>query len=187
MKPAASDPWAPLLRLVPLWLGLLLPACGWHAGLLAPAGANSVGVEIFETERTILERNLEPIVSNAITRALDDMVQTELRAPQRADVVIQGEILNYNRRSGARTQDNELVETGIYVRIRAQLTERKSGKILVGPIERHSWSGYALAGEAPENEDQARLRVIDYVARTLVLDLFAARIPVAEPTPTDLN
>ena len=167
--------------------GLLLPACGWHAGLLAPGGARTVGVEIFETDRQLLERNLEPIVSEAITRALIDMVQTQLAAPQNADLVRRGEILNYNRRSGARNKDNELVETGLYVLLRASLVDRISGDVVVPAITRHGWSGYALTGDAPQNEAQTRLRVIDYVARTLVLDLFTARIPVAEATPFDLD
>jgi len=167
--------------------GLCLSGCGWHAGLLAPGGAQSIGVEVFETDRTLLERNLEPIVSGAITRAVSDLVQTPLAAPQRADIVVKGEILNYNRRSGARNSDNELVETGIYVLIRASLWDRRNNKELVAPIARHGWSGYALGDGAILNESQTRLRVIDYVARTLVLDLFTGRIPVAEDASTDLD
>lgn len=167
--------------------GLSLPACGWHAGLLAPGGAKSIGVEVFETDRTLLERNLEPIVSNAMTRAVVDLVQTPLASPQAADVVLRGEILNYNRRSGARNSDNELVETGIYVLIRASLWDRRTQKELLPSIVRHGWSGYALADDALQNESETRLRVIDYVARTLVLDLFTGRIPVAEDAPADLD
>ena len=177
-------PWTPLLLLL---VGLWLPSCGWHAGLLAPGGAQSVGIEIFETDRKLLERQLEPIVSDSVTRAVVDLVQTRLAAPQDADVVLKGEILNYNRRGGARTKDNELIETGIYVLLRASLVDRRSGDVLVPPIARHGWSGYALAGSGPENEAQARQRVIDYVARTLVLDLFTPRIPVAEATSEGLE
>jgi len=161
-----------------IWLLLALTglsSCGWHAGLLAPDGAGSVGIEIFETDRKLLERNLEPIVADALGRALVDLVQTQLLAPQAADLVLRGEILNYNRRSGVRNRDNELVETGLYVLLRASLVDRRSGETVAGPITRHGWSGYALDGRGPANEADARLRVIEYVARTLVLDLFTGR------------
>ena len=58
-------------------------ACGWHAGLKAPDGATSVGIEVFPAERRILERDLEPLLNQAMTRAFVDLVATPLQHPLR--------------------------------------------------------------------------------------------------------
>ena len=165
----------------------LCAGCGWHAGLIERDDARTVGVEIFETRRGLLERNLEPIVSDALTRALSDFVDLDLAAPGRADLVVRGRIEDYLRREGIRTTENRLVETGVYVLITAEVFDRRTGKRVVPAAQRHVWSGYALGQETAENEALARERAIRHVAEALVLDLFGPRAKVASPDDASLD
>ncbi len=148
-----------------------LAGCGWSAGLTAPDGHRTVGVRIFETERGLLQRNLEPILSDAMSEAVTGMVGAPLVAPSAADVVVEGRILAYGRRSGIRTTENELTETGLRLVLEAKLVDRK-GDVVVPARQRHVWSGYALDERALVSESLARRRAVEYVAQTLVLDLF---------------
>lgn len=155
-------------------LALLLGtgACGWSAGLSAPEGGESIGVEVFVSERHILERDLGPPLSDAITRAVADLVGAPIESPGRADLVLKGEILEYRRRAGVRNRDNELVETGVFFEASARLVDRRTGSVVAPTRKAQVWSGYALDRASVGNEALARERAIRYVAETLVLDLF---------------
>ena len=172
-----------------------LASCGWHAGLGLPEGHRTVGVEIFELERDILERNLEPIVADALSRAVTDYVRAPIVAPRDADVVVRGRILDYRFRAGIRDTQNQLQETGLYVRVAAELVDGRSGEVLVPLRESSVWSGYHLGPDAAAHEASARVRALEYVAETLVLDLFRpdarSEPPVTggsgAPSPTNIS
>jgi hypothetical protein len=162
-------------------LVLALPACGWHAGLTAPEGAGSIGVEAARRAATVLERGLEPRFTDALSSAVLDWVDLPLADPSKADWVLRAEILEYRRRGGVRNRDNELIETAVFVRARAELVERRTGKRR-GPVQAQEWSGYAL--EDVENELPASERALRHVATSLILDLFGGdgfAPPEAEP------
>lgn len=157
------------MRLGVAALLLALPACGWHAGLAAPEGAESIGVEAVRRAATVLERGLEPRFTDALSGALVDWVDLTLADPAQADWVLRAEILEYRRRGGVRSQDNELIETAVFVRARAELVERRTGKKR-GPVQAQEWSGYAL--EDADHELAASERALRHVATSLILDLF---------------
>lgn len=148
-------------------------ACGWHAGLGAPAGAHSVGVEAARREGRVLERGLEPELTDALSEAVVDWLDLPLVAPGEADLVVRGEILEYRRRGGVRNRDNQLVETAVFVRARAELFDRRQGHALGSAVQAQEWSGYAL--DDPANEQAARQRALRHVAVSLILGLFEPR------------
>jgi len=163
-----------LRRALPVLLAALgSGSCGWHAGLGAPAGASTVGIDVFTADRNILERDLEPRLNANMTRAFVDLLDVPLENPRRADLVIRGEILEYRRRAGTRNKDNDLLETGVLIVAAARLVDRRTGAIVVTTKQARIWSGYALDGEtAVQQEDGARERALQYIAQTLILDLF---------------
>ncbi len=163
-------------------LGLLCAACGWHAGLGAPAGARTVGVEAVRREGSVLERGLEPRLTDALSAAVVDWVDLPLVAPDEADLVVRSELLEFRRRGGVRTTENELIETAVFVRASAVLYDRRSGNPLGEPVQAQQWSGYAL--DDVTNEDEARDRALRHVAVSLVLELFQPSGPAPESDAT---
>jgi hypothetical protein len=151
-------------------LALACAACSWHAGLRAPSGARTVGVEAARRDGKVLERGLEPLLTDALSEAVVDWVDLPLVAPADADLVVRSQILEYRRRGGVRRPDNELVETAVFVRASAELFDRRSGTALGTPIQAQEWSGYVL--DEASNEDAARDRALRHVAVSLILELF---------------
>ncbi len=161
--------------------------CGWHAALALPEGARRVGVEIFETHREVLERGLEPLLCDEISRAVTDWIGAPLESPSRADLLVRGRILEYRRRPGIRNSENQLVETGLYFAAAAELVDRRSGRIVVPTKEAHVWSGYSTEVSLA-NEQAARARALRHVADSLVLELFRPTPRNDAPeTPADVS
>lgn len=157
-----------------VWLWILCGSgCGWHSGLGAPEGARSIGVEAARRDGKVLERGLEPQLTDALSEAVVDWVDLPLVRPAEADLIVRAEVLEYRRRGGVRTPDNELVETAVYVRARAELIDRRTGKPVGAEVQAQEWSGFAL--DDPTNEDAARARALRHVAVSLILELFEPR------------
>jgi hypothetical protein len=161
----------------PPWIALGLAgmsaACGWHAGLVPPLGARTVGVEFARREGHVLERGLEPLFTDALAEAVSNWVDVPLASPDEAELLVRSEILDYRRRSGVRNVENELVETAVFVRARAELIDRRTGRAVAPAVFAQQWSGYGLDGQDDTtDEDAARDRALRTVAETLVLDLF---------------
>lgn len=163
-------------------LALALTGCGWSRGLSVPEGGHgSVGVEIFRTERNVIERGLEAELHAELSRAVSDLVGARLVAPEDADWVVRGTIQGFRRRGGIRSQDNELLETALEIDLEAVLVARgRAGAPAASRTDSATrvWSGFAL--DVPENEPAARQRALRYLAETIVLELFA------EPPPEPL-
>ncbi len=158
----------------------VLASCGWHAGLTAPDGARSVGIEAVRREGTVLERGLEPLMTGALSQAVENWVPLPLAPPDQADLVLRCEILDYRRRSGVRTRENELVESAVFIRARAEIHDRIRGRSSP-PALAQQWSGYSL--DDPANEDAARDRALRTIAETLVLELFQPQPSESDPAP----
>ena len=151
----------------------LCSACGWHAGLVAPEGARSIGVEAVERDGKVLERGLEPELTDALSEAVVDWVDLPLVRAARADLVVRAKVLEYRRRGGVRNQDNELVETAVFVRASAELFDRRTGRPVGNAVQAQEWSGFGL--DDPANEEDARARALRHVAVSLILELFEPR------------
>ena len=145
-------------------------SCGWHAGLGAPASARSVGVEAASRDGHVLERGLEPELTDALSQAVVDWVDLPLVSPAKADLVVRSKVLEYRRRGGVRDRDNELVETAVFIRASAELYDRGLRQAIGSAEQAQEWSGFAL--DDPSNEDSARARALRQVAVALVLELF---------------
>jgi len=157
--------------------------CGWRAGMGAPDGVRSVGVEIFSVDRTVLERGLAPDLHRELSQAVSDLVGAPLAAPEAADLVVRGTIDDYRRRSGIRNRDNELVETGVRIVIEAELAERSSGRRIGRRTSSRVWSGYGLDDSG--NEADARSRALRYLAQGIVIDLFGSAATAEPPPPAE--
>jgi hypothetical protein len=143
----------------------------------------TVGVEFFGNDGRL--RDLEGVFHGYVTDALNRMVHATQVAPDDADLVVRGTIVNYARRAGIRSVENELLELGLRVTIDAELVRRSrdmdgtwheevvdSGRFSVD-------SGYRA--EESEGELDARDRVLRNIADRMVLDLFGSLVYETAP------
>lgn len=153
-------------------LACLAASCGWHTARLKPTAARSVGVEIFGIDvlkDRVPLRDIEPEVHAALSRAVSDLVDLPLVESDRADVVVRGRVLQYRRRGGIRSSDNDLLETGVRVQLEAVLVERSTNAELAKATSA-LWSGHVVGG--PDEERKARERALESLCDRLVLELF---------------
>lgn len=166
-----------------------LVGCGWHAGLVLPDGSHSVGVAIPRSDPEVLERDLEPLLHDHLSRAVSDLVDASLVSPDDADLVLESRIVGYQRRAGVRSKEQVLLETAVGIVVEAKLVRRATGEVL-GSTRASIPAGYVTAdrvgeGHDPsdflqggrENELDARDRVLRFIADQVVLDLFGTQEP----------
>lgn len=163
-----------------------LGACSYRASLDLPEPYSSVGIEIFSNSS--YERDIEAELHGAMVRSTRDLLDTPLVAPGRARAFFRGEILDYRRRAGIRSSANVQVETGVTIRVRAELYDPVSDEPLAGPITLSTQIGYAL-DRRTTNEAEARDRALALLAERIVIELTAnARVPeLGSPQPEELD
>lgn len=192
--PFPSSPRRAPLALLAL-LALLVGAasgCGWHTARLQPGNARSVGVEIFGIDvlkDRVPLRDIEPEVHAALSRSVSDLVGLPLVQSDRADVVVRGRVLQYRRRGGIRSSENELLETGVRVQLEAVLVDRRTETELAKSTTA-LWSGHVVGG--PEEERKARERALESLCDRIVLELFGEacyepRRPESQPAGAEAS
>ena len=180
-----------------LGAALLCAGCGWHAGVTAPDGSETVGVAFFGVDPDVLQRDIEPALQGAVTRALVDLVEARIVSPDVADLVVDGRIRGYQRRGGIHSPDNELLETAVRISVEAELRRRSTGEVLARSRaslpSSYVTADAVMAPPADEvshvvggftEEVRARDRALRILAEGMVLDLFAAA-PSAEVEPPE--
>lgn len=164
-------------RRVPVLTAALCVGCGYSTGLQLAPGHDSIGVELFRNDSPV--RDLERDLHEALARSTRNLVDAPLVPPGQASVVVRGRILEFRRRTGVRSRDNELVETGVIVRVESSLWDGHSGELLVAPIRSSVQVGFVI--DALESEGQALQRALDNLADVIVLELLTR--PPAPPAP----
>jgi Lipopolysaccharide-assembly len=170
---SAQGPAASLLAVLLACLSSLLAACGWHTGLVVPAGAERVRIEFFEN-RSLLP-NLEQPLEVALTSAVLERVPIASAGAGPADLILSGRILDFRRHAGVRSQENVQLESGDELTVEAELVEVASGRIL-RTSRRSLAAGFAIdplrSAATTADEPLARERLLRNLADGLVLDLF---------------
>jgi len=112
------------VRAARAWIALfaLASGCGYTAGLRVPPGIDSVGVEVFGNDGRL--RDLEIDLQEALSESTRRLVDAPLVDPGQADLVLRGRIVEYRKRGGIRSTDNELLEDGVRISVEVQLVRR---------------------------------------------------------------
>ncbi|MFN0245166.1 MAG: LPS assembly lipoprotein LptE [Planctomycetota bacterium] len=151
-----------------IFASISAPGCGYSSSLRVAERYPSVGLEFFDNDS--FERDLERPLHDELSRALRNMSDARLVEPGKADAVVKGRIILYNRRGGIRSPDNVLLETGVRIDVEAALYVR--GQLEPSRKERISKAvGYTL--DDPNNETEARNRALRHIAEEVVLTLLA--------------
>ena len=162
-----------------LTLACTLAGCGYHTGLIAPEGRETIGVEFFSDDGPL--RDVEVELQDELAQSIQRMLPLRVVDPAGADLIVRGKVVDYSRRSGIRSPQNQLLETGVRITVVASLidpTRRfdRQGKLLPLKVLREARttneSGYRIA--EPDGERAARARVLRNMADRLALDLFGA-------------
>ena len=162
-----------------LWvalLGVLAPACGYRFGLTLPDRAETVAVEIFANDTRL--RDLERDFHQELTQSLSRRVSARLVSVREADLVVRGRLIDFSRRSGIRSTDNELLESGVLIAVEARLERRRpeGEPELLTSASHVAESGYLLDDPrligGTESELEARERALRNLADRLVMELF---------------
>ncbi len=156
-----------------------LAGCGYHAGLVAPEGIKTIAVEFFADDGPL--RDVEVGLQDELAQAIQRMLPVRLVDPANADLIVRGRVADYSRRSGIRSPNNQLLETGVRITVEATLIDPvrrfdKKGKLVPLKILRtaraYTESGYRLLES--DGERAARGRALRNLADRLALDLFGA-------------
>ncbi len=161
--------WSAWARASACLAALIAGGCGYDTGLRVAERHQSVGVEIFGNDS--LERDLERPLHDHITRAIRDYTDARLASPSEAEVVVRGTVRTFQRRGGVRNEENQLLETGIYIDVEAALYDRRTGRILGSQKRAGPSIGFILDDQ--DNEERTKERLFRLIADQLVLDLFA--------------
>lgn len=193
-------------------LGLALAAaaagCGYTTGVRLPEQVRTVGVEVFgnDTKQRDLEVELQRELADAVAR----LVHARLVDPAQADLIVRGRVVDYVRRNGIRSPQNQLLETGVRITIEVQLVQRfDQSSVLEGAEPERSDLPPSRADDRntmprtaqnervvrplrasqefgylvsePYAEAVARERTLGNLAERVVLDLFTALPPLGPP------
>ncbi len=171
-----SHPLSSGLRTCMLLLAGCLSACGYRAGLELQGDFESIGIEMFGNDGPLpgIERELH----SELQRSARNMLETPIRTPGQADVILRGRITTYGTRGGLRTGGNRLRSKGVRLVAEAELWTA-SGRKLKGPARASVQVGY-LNGPLAADE-QARLRAMKNVADFLLLKLLVPENEAGEP------
>jgi len=165
--------------LASLLLGLC--ACGYSAGLRAPLGAKTLGVSVFDNDSMYpeLERELYQALSDQAAR----MVSADVATPTRADLAITGRILEYERLYGVTGIENQLLQTGVRVRLSAWLEDRRLGERVGQVIVVDQAVRYVI--DAGQGEATARQDALAQLGQEILVDLLtqADYRPESEQAP----
>jgi len=107
---------------LPCGLALMGGGCGYSTGLSVPPGIHTVGVEIFGNDSRLRDVELE--MHQQLSDSVDRLVHARLVDPDEADLVLRGRIVEYRKRGGIRSTDNELLEDGVRISVEVQLVRR---------------------------------------------------------------
>lgn len=167
----------------------LLTACGYRAGLTLPEGTQTIGVEFFDNSGPL--RDVEVELQNELAQSIQRSLDARLVDPRQADLIVRGRVVNYSRRSGIRSPQNQRLETGVRITVEASLLDPtlrldRDGNPLPPLVLRKARttteSGFRLA--EVDGERAARARAMRNLADRLTLDLFG---PVAYEAPEDAD
>ncbi|MCA9003315.1 MAG: hypothetical protein KDB61_15435 [Planctomycetes bacterium] len=153
------------LSLLALLVGLL-GSCAYRARFRLPEAYETYGVEIFANSS--LEPDLERQIHGYLTRTLSDTAGARVVSPGNSDVFVRGTIQTSERRPGIRNRDNEWLESGSRIIVRAELVEAKSGRTL---STSQVWVEAGFVFGVQGGQAEARDRALENAAQRLILEL----------------
>ena len=176
-------------RALLLLLSLALTGCGYSAGVRLPGDAETVGVAVFDNTTAFPEVEREVFV--AISDQAARMIEADVAAPQGADITVRGQILEYRRLYGVVGVENELQQTGVYIRLYAWIEDNRIGERIGAQVLFDQAVRYVI--RVGQEEEGARRDALAQLGQEILLDLFTQTdylpesVRVADPNDLELE
>ncbi|MCH2105853.1 MAG: LPS assembly lipoprotein LptE [Planctomycetes bacterium] len=155
-----------------LFGALLHASCGYSVGLIAPAGFDTVAVEVFHNDT--LEPDLERALHSALSVEVRDRVPLPLVSPGDSKLLIRGRLVDFGRVRGIRNPQNQVLESGVRVVVEAWTVRSSTGEVVHPKTTARATIGYPVGSSSGERA--ARARAIRQLAQALTVDLFSRAV-----------
>jgi len=152
-----------------LLCALLHAGCGYSVGLVAPAGFDTVAVEVFHNDT--LEPDLERALYAALSSEVRDRLPLPLTSPSDSELLIRGRLVDFSRVRGIRDPQNQVLESGVRVVAEAWTVRSSTGEVVHPKTAARATVGYPVGSSSGERA--ARARAMRQLAQALTVDLFA--------------
>src|SRR5579859_1955445 len=158
-------------RAIPILVGQLLLTClfafgcaGYHIGPVTKRSFNTIAVPMFRNDT--LRPQLEAQISNAIIRRLQQDGSLRIEDASRADAVLIGTIVSFERASlrSLRTDTGVPREYEITITVRVEAKDRRTGEILLKSTEVQGKSDVFIGEDQQSADEQALPLVADDIA-----------------------
>lgn len=155
-----------MIRCAILALAALAAGCGYTTKPLTYDGVETVAVPVFRNNT--LRRQHEFFLTDAVARMIQSRTRYRLVDADRADVVLEGEIAEYETPGLVEGRFDELVQSQVKVRVVVTVRDRKSGEVR---FQGQHTEVAPFSGRRAESEDTARFEVYERLAKWVVTTL----------------
>ncbi|MEK7865173.1 MAG: LptE family protein [Planctomycetota bacterium] len=155
-------------RIAVLALTLLAAGCGYSTKPLRHEDVKSVALPIFKNDT--VRRQHEFFLTDAVARMIQSRTRYRLADAERADVILEGEIADYETPGLVEGRDDQLVESQVSIRVVVTIRDRVSGAVR---FQGTRTEVAPFSGRRGESEDTARFEVYERLARWVITTLEA--------------
>jgi hypothetical protein len=147
---------------------LFLGCAGYHVGPVTKTSFHSIAVPMFRNET--LRPQIEAHISNEIIRRLQEDGTVQVDAQSRADAILTGTVIRYDRIPLRSLQSNTGVprEYRIEITVRVEARDRRTGETVLRPTEVVGTTDVFIGEDQQSAEMQALPLVADDIAKRVV-------------------
>lgn len=140
---------------------------GYHIGPVTKRNFKSIAVPMFRN--TTLRPQIEAQISNAIIQRLQEDGSLSVEPEPRADVVLKGSIIKYNREAlrSLRTDTGVPREYEITITVRVEATDRRTGETVLKSTVVEGKSDVFIGEDQQSAEEQALPLIADDIAKRI--------------------
>ena len=159
---------------------ICLAGCGYTNKALIAPGANSIFVETFKNGIDITKEPssrqkynvYKPFLETKVTNAVIDRFlydgNLKITDKDAADLLLQGEVVNYLRQPLRYSDSKEIQEYRINIMVNFTLRDLKTDKVLLEEKDLTADTSYFVTGKSAKTEDSAIDVLVEDLARRLV-------------------
>ena len=165
------------MRLFSLLLtGFLLAGCGYTTGSLLPSQYRTIGIEPFKNAISFVNEGSRatyiPLLETKVRQAIVDRFQFDghlrISDPQRADLILSGELISFDRDELRLTDDRDVQEYRIRITVKLTMTDGTNGEVLWTEPSFAGEATYFLTGSQAKSESAALEDALKDVSRRIV-------------------